>query len=70
MGAMETFVVRIWVPAEGAEASVEELHGVVEHIGSGRSRRFVGPTELLSFLGQARRAGSGQRDNSEKGSIR
>jgi hypothetical protein len=64
---METFVVRIWVPAEAADARLSELHGVVEHIGSGRSRRFAGSTQLISFIEYERRAGTWMRDESRKG---
>jgi hypothetical protein len=57
MAAMQTFVVRVWVPAEPTDASASgELHGVVEHVATGRSRRFAGADELVSFIENARSA--------------
>lgn len=51
---MKTFVVRVWV-ATGpiVEAGGEALHGVVEHVGSGRSTPFGNANELLAFLREA-----------------
>lgn len=48
---METFVVRVWVPA-AAEPCREDLalHGVVEHVASQRSRTFHSEAELLAFV--------------------
>ena len=46
---METFVVRMWVPAE-AEPGQDALRGVVEHVASGRKLAFEGGRELLAFL--------------------
>jgi hypothetical protein len=50
-GAVRTFVVRVWVPAE-PECGGEEhgLHGVVERVGSERSQSFSGAESLLAFL--------------------
>jgi hypothetical protein len=45
---MHTFVVRVWTPAEAGEPF--DLHGIVEHVGSGEPRRFRGPEELLAAL--------------------
>jgi hypothetical protein len=50
---METFVLRIWVPADAADTSSSDLHGVVEHVSSGRNRRFMGSTELVAFIEDA-----------------
>ncbi len=47
---MKTFVVRVWTPGDPAVEEPEALHGLVEHIGSGRSARFAGERELLAFL--------------------
>jgi hypothetical protein len=46
---MQTFVVRIWVPAE-AEPGHDVLRGVVEHVPSGRKLAFEDRSELLAFL--------------------
>jgi hypothetical protein len=46
---MDTFVVRVWGPmADGGEEA--GLRGVVEHVASGRSERFLSVDELVSFL--------------------
>ena len=45
---METFVVRVFVPAP--EDQVEGLRGTVEHVPSGRSSVFVGLEQLGRFL--------------------
>lgn len=54
---METFVVRIWVPAAGepaaAKAALESLRGIVEHPVSGRVGRFQDVGELVGLLMQA-----------------
>lgn len=42
---METFVVRIFVPAAGGETPIA---GVVEHVGTGWSASFGGEEELLT----------------------
>jgi hypothetical protein len=47
--AMQTFVVRIWVPP-AAEHGLDGLHGVVEHMGTGRRAPFQDDRELLAFL--------------------
>lgn len=58
---VETFVVRIWVPAGGGdELSAGTLHGVVEHVTTAKATTFAGAEELLALLlGQlASRAGT------------
>ena len=48
---METFVVRIAIPAAAAKATEpQELHGVVEQLRSKRSHPFRGSEELLRLL--------------------
>jgi hypothetical protein len=47
---METFVVRVWTPAETRADEDFALHGVVEHVGSSESSPFSGPQELLEAL--------------------
>ena len=44
---METFVVRIFVPAGDEKV---ELTGVVEHSGTGRSEHFRGTDDLLDVV--------------------
>lgn len=51
VSAVETVVVRIWVPAEaGSAGGGLELHGFVEHVGSGRSGAFQSAEELLALI--------------------
>jgi hypothetical protein len=46
---MDTFVVRVWGPmADGGEEA--GLRGVIEHVASGKSERFLSVDELVSFL--------------------
>ena len=44
---METFVVRIFVPAAGERV---RLTGVVEHVGTGRALAFRGRTGLVDAV--------------------
>ena len=51
---METFIVRVWVPAVGPDhADTIGLHGSVEHAGSRRLAHFRTPEELLAILDDA-----------------
>lgn len=45
---METFVVRIWAPADAAERDLTptDVQGRVEHVTSGRRATFHGTEEL------------------------
>jgi hypothetical protein len=47
---VQTFIVRVWVPAEAQRPSPEDLRGIVEHVGSGRSAAFGDAAELVAFL--------------------
>lgn len=51
---METFVVRVWIPAvvagEPTGVAAGVLKGIVEHIGSGRAAPFKGADQLLGLL--------------------
>ena len=46
--AVETFVVRIWQPAD--DESEAGLHGTVEHVRSASSRAFSGRDELMMII--------------------
>lgn len=48
MWGMETFVVRIWQPAD--EVSVGELHGTVEYVRGAGARTFSGRDELVDII--------------------
>ncbi|HEY6568784.1 MAG TPA: hypothetical protein VIZ22_00755 [Candidatus Limnocylindrales bacterium] len=48
---MDTFVIRLWSPADGAPAAgSHEVRGVARHVGSGGSGTFRDETELLVLL--------------------
>jgi hypothetical protein len=49
---METFVIRIWTPGgeEAALAANGDLHGLVEHVGSGKRVSFERADQLLGLL--------------------
>ena len=47
---METFVVRLWVPAEDEAEAVEPLRGVLELVGSADATPFSGGEQLLELL--------------------
>jgi hypothetical protein len=47
---VETFIVRVWTPADGHPAADPGLHGEVKHISSGAASGFNGGEELLAFL--------------------
>jgi len=48
---MQTFLVRVWTPAEGHPgAEPPRLRGVVEHVTTRRSRPFQGEPDLLAFI--------------------
>lgn len=46
--AMETFIVRVWMPSDSLEG--QTLRGVVEQVGSGSETAFVDEDELLAVL--------------------
>ncbi len=46
---METFVVRVWVPADEA-APRTPMRGIVQHAGTGRVEAFRGSEELLALV--------------------
>ena len=59
---METFVIRLWSPADGAPAAgSDDVRGVARHVGSGRAGAFRDETELLVLLRDLPRL-DGRRD--------
>ena len=50
---METFVIRVWVPAGEGDGGSSQLHGFVEHVRLGERRAFAGGGQLLSFIESA-----------------
>ena len=48
---MDTYVVQVWVPAEATTSETRLMRGLVRHVRSGASTAFVGPGELLDFIG-------------------
>jgi len=49
---MHTFLVRIWVPADGRTLQTE-LRGVLRQVATGTETTFRGDDELLGILRQA-----------------
>lgn len=48
---MDTFVVRVWVPAATGELETDPgIRGVVEHVASGQASAFVGREQLVAFI--------------------
>jgi hypothetical protein len=51
---MDTFVVRIWMPAEDlAPEERLDMRGIVEHVADGNLMVFEAPDQLLAFIQQA-----------------
>ena len=49
---METFLVRVWVPAEPREsAPAATLHGLAQHVRSGLTTAFADGEQLCAWLG-------------------
>ncbi len=46
---MDTFLVQVWVPADGSLA-VADLRGVVRHVATGVETTFCGDEEVLQVL--------------------
>jgi hypothetical protein len=48
---MDTFVIRIWVPAdEPVLERTEAMRGIVEHVSDGSLMMFDAPDQLLAFI--------------------
>jgi hypothetical protein len=48
---MQTFLVRVWMPARDETGGQPlSLRGTVEHVASRRSRTFQGEPDLLEFI--------------------
>ena len=58
---METFVIRVWTPAEPEQDGASGLRGHVEHVRLGERRPFDGGPELLAFLETATTAPARER---------
>lgn len=57
---MDTFVIRLWTPAESAGDPGDArpgVHGTAHHVGSGRTATFRDGRELLDVLDELRAAG-------------
>ena len=51
---MDTFVIRIWMPAdEPASDRRPDMRGIVEHVSDGSLMVFEAPDQLLAFMRQA-----------------
>jgi hypothetical protein len=50
---METFLVRVWVPAERLEPeAAATLHGLAQHVRSGYTTAFADGDQLCAWLGE------------------
>jgi hypothetical protein len=58
---METFVVRVWTPAEPEGEGAQPLRGLLERVRDGERRRFDGPLELIRELESAVAASTRER---------
>jgi hypothetical protein len=47
---VDTFVIRLWRPAEPAAACADDPRGVARHVATGRAGAFRDGTELLALL--------------------
>ena len=47
---MDTFVIRLWSPADRASTPPDDPRGVARHVGTGRAEAFRDGTELLVLL--------------------
>ena len=56
---MQTFIVRVWKPAEGQVPPESSPRGKVSHVESGRTSSFAGSDELVAFLAAGQRASAG-----------
>ena len=57
---MDTFVVRLWIPADSAgdpRDARQGVHGAAHHVGSGSTATFRDGQELLDVLDTLRTAG-------------
>ncbi len=59
MPAVDTFVIRLWTPADPATAPGDTPRGVVEHVGTGRAAAFGDGAALLALLRELPRRGGG-----------
>jgi hypothetical protein len=50
LGAVDTFVIRLWSPADPATHTGDGPHGVARHVGTGRAAPFRDGGELLALL--------------------
>jgi len=47
---VDTFVIRLWAPADPAASGDDVPHGVARHVGTGRVAPFRDAEELLALL--------------------
>jgi hypothetical protein len=50
MRAVDTFVIRLWSPADHATPGGDDPRGVASHVGTGRAAAFRDGGELLTLL--------------------
>jgi hypothetical protein len=50
MWDVDTFVIRLWSPADTAATTLDDPRGVARHVATGRAGAFRDGTELLALL--------------------
>jgi len=62
MRHVDTFVVRLWTPADHA-APAGDARGIARHVGTGRWATFRDGAELLALLGELPQLGTTELEN-------
>jgi hypothetical protein len=50
LSSVDTFVIRLWSPADHAADTGDSLRGVARHVGTGRAAAFRDGDELIALL--------------------
>ena len=67
---VDSFVIRLWSPADPAAPPDDAPHGVIQHVGTGRSSAFRDGDELLALLRDLpRQDGQSTRGDDGSGSV-
>ena len=64
MRHVDTFVVRLWTPADHA-APAGDARGIARHVGTGRWATFRDGSELLALLAELPQLGTQDEDNDD-----
>lgn len=61
--AVDTFVIRLWSPADHATDAGDAPRGVARHVGTGRAGAFRDAGELLALLRELPRTADGDANS-------